>query len=250
MLFNRFDVYVGGSLQAYGEFSRAEVDLFEKYVKPDMVALDIGANIGAHTIEFSKLVGPRGWVYAFEPQRIVFQALCANLAINQITNVFARQTALGDTSGAISVPDFDPTKMANFGGVALGKYSAGEQVALTTLDDINLARCDFIKIDVEGMEESVLAGAKKTLERHHPVLFVENDRPEHSEQLISLLFGLQYELYWHVAPIYSPDNFYGNAEDIFPGLVSVNMLCLPVGTKAPSPELPQIRSVSDWITPR
>ena len=249
MLFNRFDVYVGGSFQAYGEFSRAEVDLFAKYVSTDMVAIDIGANIGAHTVELSRMVGPKGWIYAFEPQRIVFQALCANLAINQITNVSARQNALGDSPGFIVVPDFDPTKMANFGGVALGKYSAGEQVALTRLDDINLERCDFIKIDVEGMEASVLRGARDTIKRHQPVLFVENDRPEQSEELISLLFDFGYDLYWHFAPIYNPDNFYQNENNIYADTISVNMLCLPSGTPNQIPGMPRIRTVKDRIAP-
>jgi FkbM family methyltransferase len=250
MLFNRFDVYVGGSFQAYGEFSRAEVDLFARYVSTDMVAIDIGANIGAHTVELAKMVGAKGWVYAFEPQRIVFQALCANLAINQITNVSARQNALGDTPGVIVVPDFDPTKMANFGGVALGKYSAGEQVALTRLDDIKLERCDFIKIDVEGMEASVVRGARETIKRHQPVLFVENDRPEQSEELIGLLFDMHYDLYWHFAPIYNPDNFYQNDNNIFSDTISVNMLCLPAGTPNQIPGMPQIRTVKDRIAPK
>jgi hypothetical protein len=80
MLYNVHDLYVGRSLDQYGEFSQGEIDLFGQILKPGQVVLDVGANIGAHTLWFAQTVGPSGTVLAFEPQRIVFQALCANLA--------------------------------------------------------------------------------------------------------------------------------------------------------------------------
>jgi hypothetical protein len=92
MLFNKFDVYVGGSLQKYGEFSVGEQDLFHAILQRGELVVEVGANIGAHTIELARLVGPEGEVHAFEPQRIVFQTLCANLALNQLTNVNASQS--------------------------------------------------------------------------------------------------------------------------------------------------------------
>ena len=52
------------------------------------ISLDVGANIGCHTVPFAKLVGESGRVVAFEPQRLVFQNLCANLALNALTNVY------------------------------------------------------------------------------------------------------------------------------------------------------------------
>src|SRR4030095_11726468 len=87
MLFNKYDIYVGGSLQKYGEFSVGEQDLFQSVVHQGELVVEVGANIGAHTVELARMVGPEGEVHAFEPQRIVFQTLCANLALNQLTNV-------------------------------------------------------------------------------------------------------------------------------------------------------------------
>ena len=100
IVYNRFDRYVGASLHRYGEFSHSEQALFEVLVGRGQVVVEVGANIGAHTVVLSRLVGADGEVHAFEPQRIVFQALCANLALNQCTNVWARQMAVGSENAS------------------------------------------------------------------------------------------------------------------------------------------------------
>src|ERR1700704_2394713 len=95
MLYNKNDAYIGGSLRKYGEFCWLEFeDVLNKVVRPGELVVDAGANIGTHPVEFSRLVGPEGAVFAFEPQRLVFQALCANIAINQCVNVMAYREAL------------------------------------------------------------------------------------------------------------------------------------------------------------
>src|SRR5258707_14359705 len=99
MLYNIHDVYVGRSLDLYGEFSEGEVGLFRQLVKPGDLVLDVGANIGTHTLFFSQRIGATGRVLAFEPQRIVFQTLCANLAINSATNVWCYPHAVGGEPG-------------------------------------------------------------------------------------------------------------------------------------------------------
>ncbi len=99
MLFNKNDVYIGGSLDKYGEFSYSEQEVFGKLLREGMIVVEVGANLGAHTVELARMVGRSGSVHAFEPQRLVFQALCANLALNQCTNVFASQAALGSARG-------------------------------------------------------------------------------------------------------------------------------------------------------
>lgn len=78
MLANRNDRYVGQSILAYGEFSEGEAQMFRQLVGSGDVVIEAGANIGAHTLLLSRLVGATGLVYAYEPQRIVFQTLCGN----------------------------------------------------------------------------------------------------------------------------------------------------------------------------
>jgi FkbM family methyltransferase len=223
VLYNRHDKYIGRSIDRYGEFSGGEADLFHQAVKPGWTVVEAGANIGAHTILLAKQVGPRGTVYAFEPQRIVFQTLCANLALNSIANVYAQCAAVGDAAGTIMVPTLDYDVENNFGGLPLGG-TKGEAVPVITIDSLDLPQCQFIKVDVEGMELSVLKGAARTIERCRPVLYVENDRPERSPPLIEYLLSLGYRLHWHLPMLYRPDNFYQNPVNEFRGIISENML--------------------------
>ena len=104
MLYNVNDAYVGKSFELYGEFSQGETELFGQILEPGNIVLEVGANIGAHTLFLAKAVGPQGAVLAFEPQRVVFQTLCANMALNSITNVRCQQAALGRGAGQPARP--------------------------------------------------------------------------------------------------------------------------------------------------
>jgi FkbM family methyltransferase len=223
MLYNRHDLFVGRSIERYGEFSPGEAELFQQIIKPGAVIVEAGANVGAHTLQLSRLAGDRGAVFAFEPQRLVFQTLCANLALNSIANVYCRDEALGEAPGTIRVPLLDPQADNNFGGLALGG-AAGEPVAVITLDSLNLSRCDFLKVDVEGMELSVLKGAAQTIAKHRPLVYVENDRQDQSPALIEYLFSLGYNLYWHTPPLYRANNYFQNPVNEFGNVLSANML--------------------------
>ena len=126
MLYNRNDQYVGASIRKYGEFSPGESWIFRTVLAPGAVVVEVGANIGAHTVELSRLVAPGGVVHAFEPQRIVFQTMCANLALNGCVNVFAHQAAVGAVAGEILVPFLPPRRPNNFGGLSLQGATQGE----------------------------------------------------------------------------------------------------------------------------
>lgn len=219
MVYLPVDQYIGQALDKYGEFSEGEAFFFRQLIKPEWIVLDVGANHGAHTIAFAKNAAE---VHAFEPQRILFQILCANVALNALTNVYTHQVAVGRKTGVINVPPLDYTKSANFGALAMGGTS-GEQVPLVTLDTLNLA-CNFIKIDVEGMEEDVIAGGEGVIREHQPILYLENDRPEKSASLIAQLFAWDYRLYWHMPYYFNSNNFFGNPENIYGRTISVNML--------------------------
>src|SRR5262249_31324528 len=110
---------------------------------------------------------------------------------------------------------------------ALGGWSEGERVSRVTVDSLDLPACHLIKIDVEGMEGEVIAGAEQTIRRFRPVLYMENDRPEQSVALIRQVLDLGYRLYWHLPPLFNPQNYFRVAENVFGRIVSVNMLGLP-----------------------
>jgi FkbM family methyltransferase len=229
MLFNRHDVYIGRSIGKYGEFSEGEISLFAQICRPGDIVVEVGANIGAHTLALANLVGSQGRVHAFEAQRVVFQTLCANVALNSLTHVECRQLALGERVGTLMIPDFVYSEEGNFGGVEVSRFSEGFPVPLARLDDVlDLPSCRLLKIDVEGMEREVIAGAAGTLAKHRPFLYVENDRVEKSAALIHAIEALGYRAWWSEPPMFNPANFADDAENIFPNIVSINMICVPV----------------------
>jgi FkbM family methyltransferase len=245
MAYNINDAYVGRSLDCYGEYSRGETLLFAQLAAPGACVLDVGANIGALTLALAQIVGPRGAVVAIEPQRIVYQLLCANLALNEVGNVRAIQTAAGREAGQTFVPIADHSKPGNFGGIELSN-EGGEPVEVLTIDSLQLPDCQFIKIDVEGREQSVIAGATATIARSRPVLYVENDRRHQSADLIRQIQKLGYTCYWHLPPLFHPDNFYRNPNNVFPGIVSVDMLCLPNSDTRKVEGLRPVTGPDDW----
>lgn len=226
MLYNINDIYIGRSLDVYGEYSEGEIELFKQIVQPGHVVVEVGANIGAHTVFLAKQVGKTGFVMAFEPQRIVFQTLCANVALNSLPNVHCLQNAVGAAPGMVKIPVLDYAQPNNFGGLALGGWEVGEQVVVVTLDSFNLQRCNFIKMDVEGMEEQALRGAAQTIERLKPILYVENDKADKSQSLIRYIDSLGYNMYWHTPGYFNPNNFLQHPSDVFGNIISLNMLCI------------------------
>ncbi|WP_372785194.1 FkbM family methyltransferase [Phenylobacterium sp.] len=221
------DQYITGSLEAYGEFSVGEWELLDQLVRPGMTVVEAGANIGTHSVPLARKCFP-GPLYLFEPQQRVFQILCANLALNDIRNAFAYPEACGDAAGFVVIPPLDYGAKGNFGGISVQAEGAtGLRVRAIPLDSLELAACHLIKIDVEGFEAQVLRGAAETIRKHRPILYVENDRQAHQQEVISLIADMDYTLYWHLPPLFSAENFNGNRQDIFGSIVSINMLALP-----------------------
>ena len=246
MAYNRNDVYIGRALDLYGEHTELELRMLGGLIPAGGTVIDAGANIGVHSVFFAKTVGPQGRVLAFEPQRQAFKLLSANAALNGLTQLRCERAALGPRRGEIFVPDLDPDRESNFGGISLNAEGSGEAVPLLRLDDFDLAACDLIKIDVEGMEREVLAGARDTVILHAPLLYVENDRRENSAALIELLFSPACRIYWHLPRLFNPDNFFGEARNAFGSVLSVNMLCVHRSGQAEVEGLREIAAPEDW----
>lgn len=252
VLFNPQDAFVGRSFDLYGEFSEGEVSLFRQYVKENDFVLDVGANIGAHTLALSHIVGRTGHVWAFEPQAIVYQQLVANLALNSITNVTAEHAGLARSDTLMAVPRLDHDRLNNYGGIRLEPLVEGqpsEAVFVKRLDSYaNFDVLHFAKIDVEGMEYDVLQGAAETIMRCKPVLYVENDKRDKSPALINLIEKLGYKMWWHIPPLFNPMNYAQLKQNVFPNIVSCNMLCLPEGAQLKAVDfLHPVKSAEEWI---
>jgi FkbM family methyltransferase len=225
-LYNSHDRVVGLSLEMYGESCEAELSILRPLAPVGGLVLDVGAYIGTHTVFFSHAVGDQGVVIALEPQRLIFQNLCANLALNGILNVVALNLAAGRSAEIRRCASYDPRVNTNFAGIALTNHPEGENVEIAAIDRLGINHCDLMKVDVEGMEVEVLEGACKTIERFKPVLFIENNTVEGSTAILTLLDELGYDAWWSIFSNYNPQNWMESIDDYFSGYEpTANLLC-------------------------
>jgi FkbM family methyltransferase len=235
MLYLARDAFVGRQLDLYGEKGEDEQRMLDRLAGPGDVVVEAGANIGAHTVALADRVGPDGVVHAFEPQRFIYQILTANLLLNGKQRARTYHAAVGAAPGTIAVPTLDYANPNNFGGLSLdgastaniGEASSSEDVPVVTVDSLALDRLNLLKIDVEGMEQAVLSGARETVARCRPTLYFEADRKERNPLLFATAFELGYRLWWHLAPLFDPRNFAGNRDNEFPNIVSINVIGVP-----------------------
>lgn len=228
------DQYIGKSLELYGEWCEAEVSLFKQLVRAGDTVIDAGANIGSYTVPLSQIVGNAGTVYAFEPQAFLASILSHNIIENECNNVRVLTVALGNHTGSVNLPDFDYFAEYNFGGISfenkvdVKSTHKSINVPMVTLDDVlSLNNLKLLKLDVENMELPCLQGAQKIMEKHKPFIYLEYDRKEHSEQIVSFLEKLGYSCYMHQSRLFRKDNFKQNSENVFGRTVCINLLCAP-----------------------
>jgi FkbM family methyltransferase len=225
--YNVNDRYIGKSLDVYGEWAEAELDLLSQVLQPGDIVLDVGANIGTHTVPLAKKVGETGLVVAFEPQRLTFQFLCGNVALNALTNVVCQNVVVSDAAGHATIPTLDPTIEWNFGSLPSEGHKEGERVPAIRIDDLKLGRCNLMKIDVEGAETRVLHGARATIKGRRPVLFVENNTENGSAAILKALDQLEYSCWWHIPHYFNPNNYFGSTERLFRNYYEANVLAFP-----------------------
>jgi FkbM family methyltransferase len=137
--------------------------------------IDVGANNGNFAVDFAHLVGNKGQVHSFEPQRIIYYQLCTNVFLNGLTNVYCHNVAIGNTTKIVMIEKpnyFEKNEGVNFGAAEIVEND-GELVECRILDHYDFEDVVFIKIDVQGYEPFVIDGAINTINKHRPYLFVE-----------------------------------------------------------------------------
>ena len=142
-------------------------------VKKARYIIDAGANIGCHAISYARF-NPGAKIYAFEPQKELFDILETNKTLNQSINLVCINSALGHTEMDVFIGE--PPKSddgVNFGGAGIG--SGGEKTRMITIDSMNLPGLDFIKMDIQGSEGIAIVGGKETILKYKPVIFFEHD---------------------------------------------------------------------------
>jgi FkbM family methyltransferase len=151
-----------------------------------VLAIDCGANIGVHTIEWAIAMTGWGSVLAIEAQERIYYALAGNIAINNCFNALALHAAVSSEPGIMTIPNPNYMIASSFGSLELRQRANNEfigqavnytentaEIRKVALDEFQLPRVDFIKLDVEGMELEALEGAEKTIKSSRPILLVE-----------------------------------------------------------------------------
>ncbi len=197
-------------LYRHGLFESHISAAIQQNTPPRGYAIDVGANIGLHTLTLSYAVGEQGCVLALEPNPIVRQRLEQNLRCNSFArNVTVQAHAASGQRGRANLYMHDHTEIT--GKASLVQVSPDAQQALTvetaTLDELvqeaGWPRVDLIKCDIEGHDLAALYGAKQILSQYKPILLVEYEPALWSKAGFSLgdlytyLNGLGYEL-WHL----------------------------------------------------
>src|SRR3984957_10791971 len=193
---------IGLELLATGLFEEDAIAQCANFIRPDGIVLDVGANIGVHTVRFAEFARS-GKVICFEPARSTFAFLLQN--VKHLANVIPLNAALSDSAGLKS---FFVASDSAFSGLKDTKRKAilrQESVACFKGDDILLAlfnrnqRIDLIKIDVEGLEMQVLAGMREFIVAHRPVIFCEIFGGEQSnpypESTVQFCISLGYDAF-------------------------------------------------------
>lgn len=143
-------------------------------LKEGQVFVDVGAYVGFFSIFASKVVGENGRVLAFEPNPQAYKILLENIKLNRCDNISVFNIAIGGVEGFSYI---DIPKGRSKSEATLLNIKKGIKVAVKTLDDIlegiDIKRVDMVKIDVEGWENEVLKGMKRTLKTYKPILIVE-----------------------------------------------------------------------------
>jgi FkbM family methyltransferase len=222
MIVDRFDFArdgdhlfgVGGEILEFSHFDPDEIELMlaalrlrRKHFGDGVAALDCGANIGVHTLEAAIEMTGWGSIFAIEAQERLFYALAGNIALNNCFNAGAVHAAVAGHDGSMRVPVPDYLRPGSFGSLEMRPRDDGQsigqpidyspdttkEIRTVKLDSLAAPRCDFIKMDIEGMEVEALGGGREMITRHTPIILVEWVKSP-KDELRGLIEGLGYRV--------------------------------------------------------
>ena len=231
IIININDQFIGKSFLNKKYWGLQDIEVISKMIefkckkKNRIVFYDVGANIGTHSIALSNIFKNKIVIRAFEAQSNIYEMFNQSIKINNLNNIELYHNAVSDKNNQIikiDLPDY--SKHNNFGGlelfkpfqnsdnVQMQKSGIFEDVKTIKLDIFN-EEVDFIKIDVEGMENLVLKGSKNLIVNHRPFIFMELFKSK-LEDVTEFFKDKDYNIYKKgmdafVIPVESKINFKG-----------------------------------------
>ncbi|WP_322006053.1 FkbM family methyltransferase, partial [Paraburkholderia tropica] len=230
---------ISDSLRLYGEWAQNELSFMLSMVNQGDTVVDVGGYIGTHTLAFARHVGVRGQVVTIEAQARSFELLTRNIHDNGLSNVRAENAIASAVGKEEHIPAIDIEKPASYGSASLREVfvpgaqhheSSGAQefcVKSIALDELPIASCSLVKIDVEGMEDMVLRGAGEMIRQHRPAIYAECNSLEDGLRCFRLLKEYGYRVRAHVVLAFNADNFLQCDRNIFMGAREVALVGTP-----------------------
>ena len=226
--------FIDKYIYLYGVYEPFMLDLFKEHIHPGMTVVDIGANIGQHSMYAGTLVGKHGSVYSFEPIPFLYKQLHDSIKSNHFESIIhAKNIALGEKES------YEELHVStNVGGSSLVNHDDTLETITVHLKNgdgelLSLTRVDVIKIDVEGYEYEVLAGIKQTLHTHAPKIFLEFSGDFYKKQgsnnggkILALLRDCKYTIFNiedDMKKITDDEEFLSQFPHI---LIQTNLLCI------------------------
>jgi FkbM family methyltransferase len=185
--FPDFDRHFARTVSQYPgtDYQQATINKAVQHVKKFDCAVDVGGNIGLHTVRFAQLFKQ---VHSFEPTNINFECLQKNT--ETLDNVILHQLGLGDKSDNLTIQL--PVGANNCGNFSIVDFkddteqTVDETIEIQTLDSLELTP-DLIKIDVQGFDYNVLVGAVKTITQSQPVIIIESETKKSRNSIAEFL---------------------------------------------------------------
>jgi tetratricopeptide (TPR) repeat protein len=196
------EAWVGDSLGWYGEYLQPQLDLLARLIRAGATVLEVGAGVGEQVLFLAATIGAGGHLFLYESRPVVRRILQQNLGANRITNVTLMQRTLGAT------------------GEAADRSSE-------TLDELQLERLDWLKVNSSVSALDVLAGGSDTLWRLRPLLFLAAADEAVLTALASRVKELGYRCWRMETALFNPENFNRRDTDIFSGRTALALLAIP-----------------------
>ncbi len=212
IVININDEFIGKSFLYQNYWAEDEIVGISKVLelllktKEKIFFYDVGANIGTHSLALSNIFKNKIFIRAFEAQSNMFKMFQKTIEINKINNIKLYLNAVSDKNDElikIELPDY--TKLNNFGALELHKpfknstnfklkksgiYENVKTIKLDSFDE----NVDFIKIDIEGMEDLAISGAKNLINKFRPILYIELLKTN-NQDIVNFFKKIEYRIY-------------------------------------------------------
>ncbi|MGQ4275174.1 FkbM family methyltransferase [Terrihabitans sp. B22-R8] len=222
LFFPQNDDTVGRSLEHYGEWAENELAFLLQFVRPGSTVVEVGANIGVHTLAFAEALGRSGRVVSIETREILSALLAANVQNNSTENVVVHSPAAWGRPDVVSPKGHTQS------------VSEDDGIPVIRVDDLDVTECSLLKIRARGDECAIISGASQIIGMQNPVISIEIDDVQRAIAARDQLRSYPYETYIVQADAFNPRNIKSNAGNMFGVATETFLLALPKGRDAPS----------------